>query len=287
VTSNCLGSATLMDSNGRSNALNLVIESEYGQTALLLEANSQFVRDGAAHSAATNPTQSIANVASYAVNYTPAGSVFVLFGVNLATGQTQPTTLPLPDTLRTTTVTVFSTAQPKGESAPLFYVDTGQIDAQMPWDVPGGTVATVVVTNGSNTSNATAVYVPSVGPGISTYSNNRAVVVNKDGSLNSPTEAAAVGDEVVAYFTGGGPVNAAGKLATGAASPGGLSPITGAYSVTVGGQQAVVDYIGLTPGSVGLCQVNFNVPNVAKGTYPLMITINDQASNAPVMTVSN
>ena len=187
VTSGCLGSATLMDSSGKSNALNFVIESPQGQTALLLEANSGFVRDGAAHAAAENPTQSIANVASYAVNYTPPGSVFVLFGTGLATGETQATTVPLLNTLRTTTVTV------NGEAAPLFYVNTGQIDAQMPLDIQPGTVATVIVKNGTATSNATAVYVPAAGPGISVYSNNRAVVVNKDGSVNSATAAAAVG----------------------------------------------------------------------------------------------
>jgi len=289
--SNCLGSATLMDSNGRSNALTFAVNGLYGGTLVLIDANSQFVRDGSAETAATNPTQSIANVASNVVNYTPAGSVFELYGVGLATGETQASTVPLQTTLRTTTVTVYSSAAPNGELAPLYYVDTGQIDAQMPWDVPAGTVATVIVKNGTATSNAAAVYVPAAGPGISVYSNNRAVVVNKDGSVNSATDAAAVGDEVVAYFTGGGAVNASGTLTTGHASPSGLSPITeypsGSYSVTVGGQTAQVAYIGLTPGSVGLYQVNFFVPQIAKGTYPLVITIAGQASNSPVMTVSN
>lgn len=174
-----------------------------------------------------------------------------------------------------------------GETAPLFYVNTGQIDAQMPLDIQPGTVATVIVKNGTATSNATAVYVPAAGPGLSVYSNNRAVVVNKDGTVNSGTAAAAVGDEVVAYFTGGGAVNASGKLTTGAASPSGLSRLTQSATVTVGGQNATIDYIGLTPGSVGLYQVNFFVPQIAKGTYPVVITIAGQASNNPVMTVSN
>lgn len=222
------------------------------------------------------------------MNYTPAGSVFELYGVGLATGETQASTVPLPNTLRTTTVTVISSAQPNGEPAPLYYVDTGQIDAQMPWDVPPGTVATVIVKNGTASSNAAAVYVPAAGPGLSVYSNNRAVVVNKDGSVNSATDAAAVGDEVVAYFTGGGAVNASGKLTTGAASPSGLSPVTASYSITVGGVQVTsIPYIGLTPGSVGLYQVNFIVPQIAKGTYPVVLTIGGQASNSPNMTVSN
>ncbi len=288
VTSSCQATATLTESGagGKTDTLNFVIESPYGQNALLLAANSAFVRTGAAHSASSNPTQSIANVASGAVNYTPAGSAFVLYGVGLATGETQAATLPLQTTLRATTVTV------NGEPAPLYYVNTGQIDAQMPWDIPGGTVAAVVVKNGTATSNATAVYVPATGtPGISVYSNNRAVVVNVDGSVNSGSAAAAVGDEVVAYFTGGGPVQNASAQVTGHAAPSGLSPATayvsGNYSITVGGQQAVVKYIGLTPGSVGLYQANFIVPQIAKGTYPVVITLAGQSSNSPVMTVSN
>jgi uncharacterized protein (TIGR03437 family) len=85
------------------------------------------------------------------------------------------------------------------------------------------------------------------------------------GSAGTPVN---VGDEVVAWFTGGGPVQPAGPLVTGAPAPDGLSPITGAYSVTVGGIPANVIYIGLSPGSVGLYQVNFLVPQLAKGTYP-------------------
>jgi uncharacterized protein (TIGR03437 family) len=281
VTSACLASAT--DSAGKSNSLYFVITGAYGQTASLIEANSQFIRTGSAHSAFKNPTQSIGNVASYAVNFTPPGSVFALFGVNTATKPVSATSVPLPTTLLTTTVTV------NGENAPLFYADTGQIDAQMPWDIPGNTVASVIVKNGTATSNAAAVFVPAAGtPGISVYGNNRAVVVNKDNvTVNGPSSPAAVGDEVVVYFTGGGPVQAAGKLVSGAAAPSGLSPVTGANGITVGGVKATVDYMGLTAGAIGLYQANFVVPPLAAaGAYPVVITIAGQTSNNPVMNVS-
>ncbi len=259
-----------------------MISGLHGENMDLIAADSQFVRSGTAHSAFLNPSQSIGNVASYVYSATPAGSVFVLFGQNLSTKPAQPVSLPLPNKLLNTSVTV------NGEFAPLFYVDSGQIDAQMPWDIPGNSVASVIVTNGGSISNAAAVYVPATGtPGISEFSNDRAVVVNPDGNLNSSADPAKVGDEVVAYFTGGGPVQASGTLITGAASPSGLSPVTGDNSITVGGISADVKYVGLTPGSVGLYQANFIVPQIAKGTYPLVITIAGQASNNPVMTVSN
>jgi uncharacterized protein (TIGR03437 family) len=278
----CSASATLKDSAGNSNALNFVIGGPYGQTLDLLAANAIFVRSGSAHSPFNNPSQAIGNVASYAYSATPPGSVFALFGQNLATKAAGAVTTTLPTKLLNTTVTV------NGELAPLFYVEPGQIDAQMPWDIPGNAVASVVVTNGTSTSNAAAVYVPATGtPGISTYGNNRAVMMNADGTINSATYQASVGDEVVVYFTGGGPVQASGTLTTGAPAPPGLSVVTEDNSITVGGQQARVVYMGLTPGSIGLYQANFIVPQIAKGAYPVVITIDGYASNNPVMNVSN
>ncbi|HLG98406.1 MAG TPA: hypothetical protein VKX49_18965 [Bryobacteraceae bacterium] len=282
VTPACFVSATLTDNHSVSHTLNFQAASVYGQALDMTETDLQFLRAGSAHSEFSNPTQSIGNVASYAVNSTPPGSVFVLFGTQLAAREAGAVTTTLPTTLLNTSVTV------NGELAPLFYVNTGQIDAQMPWDIPGGTVATVIVKNGSATSNAAAVYVPATGtPGISTYANNRAVVVNQNGTVNSASDTAAVGDEVVAYFTGGGPVQASGKLVSGQPAPSGLSPVTGQNSVMVGIANAHVAYMGLTPGSIGLYQVNFIVPDLPKGTYPVVITIDGQASNAPVMTISN
>jgi uncharacterized protein (TIGR03437 family) len=284
VASGCTGSATLMDSAGKAVTLNFSVNNATGADFDMIASNTGLTLSGTAHSAFLNPSQSIGNVASYTVGATPPGSVFVVFGEDFAARVAQPGSVPLPTTLLTTSLMVNS------EAAPLFYVDTGQIDAQMPWDIPGGTLATVVVKNGTQLSNAATVFVPSAGtPGISVYSTNRAVVVNADNSVNSASNGAKVGDEVVAYFTGGGPVQAAGKLVAGSPAPAGLSPVpTGANpTVTVGGQQAKIDYIGLTPGSIGLYQVNFVVPQLDKGTYALVITISGQASNNPVMTVSN
>jgi uncharacterized protein (TIGR03437 family) len=281
VTPGCLGSATLADSTGKSTTLNFTINNPVATSFDVLASNSTFVRTGGAHSTFLNPSQSIGNVASYAVSATPPGSVFVIFGANLASRVAGAVTPTLPTTLLSTTVMV------NGELVPLFYVDPDQIDAQMPWDIPGGAIATVVVKNGTATSNAAAIVVPSTGtPGISVYGNNRAVVVNADGSVNSPSAAAKVGDEVVAYFTGGGPVQPSGKIVTGAPAPVGLSPVTADSSVTLNNASAKIAYIGLTPGSIGLYQVNFFVPQVARGTYPLVITIAGQKSNSPVMTVN-
>jgi uncharacterized protein (TIGR03437 family) len=281
VTSACLGSITLTDTASNKYAGSVSIFGTAEANFELVAATPQLIFIGAGRAASVNPEQAVVNAASFLPDQTPAGNVFSIFGVNLATGTGQATSVPLTTTLLTTTVTV------NGELAPLFYVSANQINAQMPEDIAPG-VATVIVKNGASTSNAASVIVPATGtPGIIVYGNNRAVVVNQNGSVNSPTSPAKVGDILVAYFTGGGPVNASGPLVTGAPTPGGLSPVTGAYTVKVSGVAATVNYVGLTPGSIGLYQANFVVPKVAAGDHPLVITIAGENSNNPLIAVSN
>lgn len=280
VTPACLGSIALTDTATNKYTGQVSIYGALAANFELVATNPQLIFTGAGRAAFVNPGQAVVNAASFLASETPAGSVFSIFGSNLATKVSEPTNVPLPTTLLTTTVTV------NGELAPLFYVDPNQINAQMPEDIKPG-VATVVVKNGTSASNAVAVTIPATGtPGIVVYGNNRAVVVNADGSVNSPTSAAKVGDTLVAYFTGGGPVNASGTLVTGSVTPPGLSPVSEPNTVTVGGVSTKVVYVGLTPGSIGLYQANFVVPSVAAGDHPLVITISGQASNNPLIAVS-
>jgi uncharacterized protein (TIGR03437 family) len=114
------------------------------------------------------------------------------------------------------------------------------------------------------------------------------VVQNADFSVNSAAAPARVGETVVGYFTGGGPVNAAGPLMSGTGSPSGLSPVTGTpVLVTLAGVTAKVTYIGLTPTLVGLYQVNFVVPQVPAGDRILVISIGGVASAGALISVSN
>jgi uncharacterized protein (TIGR03437 family) len=48
-----------------------------------------------------------------------------------------------------------------------------------------------------------------------------------------------------------------------------------------------VNYIGLTPGGIGLYQANFKIPAVAAGDHPLVITISGQTSNRPLIAIGN
>jgi uncharacterized protein (TIGR03437 family) len=56
---------------------------------------------------------------------------------------------------------------------------------------------------------------------------------------------------------------------------------TQSVTATIGGQNATALFAGLTPQTVALGQVNLVVPqSLATGTYPLVITVGNQARAA-------
>ena len=278
--SDCLGTITMTGSGGNVVQLWFAVANQTGGDFQLIGAGPNAIFQGAAHPNFSNPGQSVTNGASFKPALAPPGAIFAIFGKGLGPDPAQyGSTLPLPSTLGPTQVTV------NGEATPMFYAGPGQINAQMPVDIKPG-LATVVVTNGKSTSNAVAVNVPVVGPGIFTYGDNHAVVINAPGSTNSQAAPAHVGDTVVVYFTGGGPVNASGDWTSGNPAPLGSSPLKESNTVTVNGKTAHVDYMGLTGGSVGLYQANFAVPQVAAGDLPLVITVNGVKSNSAVISIA-
>ena len=210
-------------------------------------------------------------------NTVSPGSLVDIYGTNFASA---PVTAPagvLPVLLGTTQVLI------NGIPAPLIYVGPTQVVAQVPGSVIVGP-ASVVVLNGGTASASARINVQPATPFILTYPTNRAIVQNQDYSLNAATNPAAAGSAAVAYLVGSGPVVPPVDDGVGAsASP--LSWESLSTTVTVGGSSAQVFYAGLAPGFVGLVQVNFYVPSLPPGDYPIQVTIGTAQSNAPLMTV--
>jgi uncharacterized protein (TIGR03437 family) len=279
--SSCLGTATLADTKGNAYSLSFGITNSTGAGFQLLASGPQLTFLGSGHNAFMNPSQSVSNGASFKAGLTAPGSIFSIFGENLGEAPgVDASVIPLPPSIGSARVTV------NGETAPLFYAGPGQINAQMPIDIAPG-LATLVVTSGNAKSNAAAVAIPQAAPGIFIYgTSNHAVVINPSGATNADGVPAHVGDTVVVYFTGGGPVTPAATWTTGAASPDGRSPVTLTNSVTVNGNAAQVMYVGLSGGSVGLYQANFVIPQVAAGDHPLVITVNGVKSNSAAITIA-
>jgi uncharacterized protein (TIGR03437 family) len=87
------------------------------------------------------------------------------------------------------------------------------------------------------------------------------------------------------YLTGMGPTNPA--VATGAQSPSAPPAVVITQPVlTVDGQIATVLFAGLTPGGIGLYQVNFTVPaNARTGDLEVVIKQGDVVANSTKLKV--
>ena len=208
------------------------------------------------------------------------GSIFSIFGSNLATSISTASSTPLPTMLLTTSVTI------NGVPIPLYYVSPAQINAQVPFEIPAGTAALAVLVN-EIASPAITVSIDPTAPGIFLYGANRAVAVNPDGSINASNHPAKRGDVIVLYMTGQGAVS--NSVTTGGSALGSprLSEALATTTATIGSTNAEVQFSGLAPGFVGLLQVNILVPSVPAGDQPLVVTIGGKASNSALITVTS
>ncbi|MBK7928379.1 MAG: hypothetical protein IPJ98_13065 [Bryobacterales bacterium] len=207
------------------------------------------------------------------------GGLFSVYGANLATDTATASEVPWPATLRGVQVSM------NGQPVPVYFVSTGQINGQAPFELGPGEVDVTVTIDGATSAPRKAV-VQSAAPGVLQYGVNRAVVQNSNGSVNAANNPARAGEAITIYLTGIGALDNA--VATGAAAPGDpLSRASATARITVGGVDAQVLFVGLTPGFVGLAQANIVVPQLGAGEYPLEITIGGVASNKPVITVRN
>jgi uncharacterized protein (TIGR03437 family) len=56
----------------------------------------------------------------------------------------------------------------------------------------------------------------------------------------------------------------------------------------VGGQTAIIDFIGIPVGLVGVTQINYTVPaGISTGVQPVVVTVGGLASQAANLTVTN
>jgi len=223
-------------------------------------------------------SQGVVNAASFASVLVP-GELATVFGTSLhPSGVVSASETPLPIQLDNVAVAV------NGIIVPLLYLDNGQINFQVPYGIPAET-AVLSVSTGGVASNSVEVPVASAAPGIFVYNSTFAVVQNQDYSLNGPGNPAKAGSYITIYATGGGELDNAVPAGT-PAPEAPLSHTVQRATVTIGGVAAGVLFSGLTPGFVGLLQINAQVPQLGAGTYPVQVTIGNSPSNTPNIVVS-
>lgn len=219
----------------------------------------------------------VVNGASFNSKVAP-GSLFSVFGSSLALSTQSAAALPLPTIIAGTSVTI------GGKQAPLVFVSPAQINAQVPYETLEGQNVPVIVTVNGVSSPAVNVTVLASAPGIFQFGQRRAVVQNADYTVNNSDNPADANSYVVAYLTGAGNVDNAVPTG-GPASADPISRPRGPVTATIADMPADVAFGGLTPGFVGLMQVNLKVPNLQPGTYPLVVTVNGEKSNPAFFSV--
>jgi uncharacterized protein (TIGR03437 family) len=148
-----------------------------------------------------------------------------------------------------------------------------------------GSEARVVVKVGDMESPPVTINISPSETGIFTYGANRAVATNQDSRLNTFAEPAARGSVITVYVTGQGALS--NPIPTGQPAPSApLSQTTFDATATIGGTPASVEFLGATPGFVGLSQANITVPgNAPTGEQKLQITVGGHASNETVINI--
>jgi uncharacterized protein (TIGR03437 family) len=226
----------------------------------------------------------VVNAASYRPNPSPdgaiaPGSIAAIFGTELAGSVSSAGTVPLPVTLGETTV-LFN-----GVPAPVFYASRTQVNVQVPFEVPLGTVA-VQVERGQVVSAPYVARIAEVSPGIFTTSAQGpelgAILHADTNQLVTPQNPARPGEFIAIYATGLGPLGEA--VSTGASAP--AVQTRNQPIVSISGVPASVGYSGLAPGLIGVYQINVEVPAVAAGLQPVKVVINGAASNVVSMPIA-
>jgi uncharacterized protein (TIGR03437 family) len=231
--------------------------------------------------------QAVINAVTDAASYSPRvspGALATIFGSNLSSGTAEAGSFPLP--LSLAGVSVYAAQSQSSIQARLVYASPTQINFQVPSELAAGT-ANFYVALGGGSSLSFTVNVVSAGPSIFQDTSNHAIAQNASAgyTTNSDTQPAAEGSVVVVYLTGLGAVDH--PVPDGTATPDSpLSNATGTTSATIGGVNAPVQFLGLTPGYAGLAQANIQVPSLATGDYPLVITVGGYVSASATLSVS-
>jgi uncharacterized protein (TIGR03437 family) len=59
-------------------------------------------------------------------------------------------------------------------------------------------------------------------------------------------------------------------------------------TVTIGGATALIDFIGIPSGLVGVMQINVQVPNgISTGAQPVVVTVGTVSSAPATVTITN
>ena len=174
-----------------------------------------------------------------------------------------------------------------GKNAAVYYVSSGQVNINAPDDPATGPV-TIEVTNNGKTGKSVTMLKSAVAPALLTTNaftvggKRYVVALLPTSKAGGPYVGASgliagvafqqvkPGDRIILYALGCGPTNPATTAGMVTAAK---SPVSSDYKLEIGGQEAVVEFFGAIPGSIGLYQINAVVPNVSAGDQTIELTV--------------
>jgi minor extracellular serine protease Vpr len=194
------------------------------------------------------------------------GSYISIFGTLLSDANAIVTTPSLPVSLASVSVSFDG----GGLSLPghLHFVSPGQVNVQIPWEFQGQSSVQMKVTAGS------ALWSKLYTVPLAIYSPGVFAITDVPGAVISQSNPAKRGQPIIVYANGLGPVDQ--PVTSGDPSPPApsLANTRVTPTVTIGASTAQVLFSGLTPGSVGLYQLNVVVPADAQtGSQQMKISI--------------
>jgi uncharacterized protein (TIGR03437 family) len=209
------------------------------------------------------------------------GTVALVNGRGLGTKSGAPKRIPLPTSFEGTSMLVGAT------QAPLFsIISSEQVKAQIPSELEPGQYSVIANVNGA-LSLPDTITINQVQPAVMATGDGHAVAQHANGNMLTPAHPAAPGELVIIYLVGMGATNP--PVASGHAAPSTpLAKVVVQPMVTVDGQNAKVSFAGLTPGGVGLYQIDFKVPTDARtGDLTLVATQDGLGSNTTKLPVKH
>jgi uncharacterized protein (TIGR03437 family) len=175
-----------------------------------------------------------------------------------------------------------------GVAAPLVYMSPTQINAVVPYEVEGSSIATVQLEMAGIQSPAWSIRVVPSNPGLFTQTGSgrgSGAILNQDNSLNTPANPAVRGSIVQMFATGEGQTNPPGSTGeiTQLNVKSSLLPVT----VEIGGLDAKVTSATTAPMAIaGLFQVNAQIPAALQPGSAAVVVHIGSASSQVAATVS-
>lgn len=204
------------------------------------------------------------------------GTWVEMYGADLSTGTGPPNVIPFPTSYQGTSVIV------GGSEAPLSYVSPVQVNAQIPMELVPDRQYQVVVSSGTAISVPETIAIAAVQPGVTNLGGRINAQHGTDYSLITAQAPARPGEHVILYLVGMGVTDP--SVGTNVPAPSSLARARVQPTVTIGGRPAQILFAGLTPGAVGLYQINLLIP-VEAGTGDLQLLVTQGGFTANETTI--